>query len=89
MEARAEATGHGLARGTKRCLGHGVVLGHEDELDGIARVCCNLVGIVLERGPADYDLEVSGGGGGGKGSEGSGGESETHFDLSLGVLEAG
>lgn len=78
-EARVEAVRHGLAGRRERRLRHGVVLGHENELDGVAHGRSDLWGIVREGTATDNDLSLHGGRDGGEGGEGSGSESKTHL----------
>jgi hypothetical protein len=44
LETRVDATEHGLARSGKRWLRHGVVLGVEDERDGVTDCGCDVGG---------------------------------------------
>jgi hypothetical protein len=78
LEVRVDAVGHGRAGRGERRLSHGVVLGMEDELDGVADGRVDRRWGVRETVLADIDLEGRGGHDGGEGED-CGGESEMHL----------
>ena len=82
LETRVNATGQGLARSRERGLRHGVVLGAEDERDGVTDCGCDIGGRKgkLAAG-TDLNREVCCRGGGSEGGKGNGSEGEMHLDF--------
>ena len=89
MEVRVDTVGHGLAGGGERRLCHGVVLGGEDERNGVTDGGIDARWVEHKTTGTDRDVVGLGRSEADEGGKSSGSESETHIDSCLLVFQRG